>query len=360
MRLFAAICVVEFHVWWNYLGVAIGHPGTDYFFVLVGFVAAYSQFGYIAKGKWSHYLADRAIRIYVAFIPLFLIDLFFKRRDATWDWVWRSFFFIPQGERLPVIGPTWMMSHFWLFYVIFAIVIWSRHESLVWWLFALWAIGIVAYLYGGWRTYLPPEWAELLFYERNLDFIFGYAAGTLLRRQIIRPYWARWCVWLGAAGVVVGTIVLNVDYLLPGRSLWLGLPVTLFVFGIAALEQSNTSSRWVSFLTWRWLVYFGAASYVIYLSHGLTIGAWNHVFPITPLWTPVVTICALLVGVLAYRLWEAPMIEHIKQRLHFTDRVPKRTHTPEPALTVPSRTSPSFSADGVAVGANKPNKKPQP
>jgi peptidoglycan/LPS O-acetylase OafA/YrhL len=351
LRLLAAVCVVEFHLWFNYLGVPIGHPGTDYFFVLVGLVAAYSQSGYISSGKGAVYLLDRIVRLYVTFIPLFFIDLFFKRQEATWDWVWHSFLFVPQPDRLPVIGPSWMISHFLLFYFLFAVVIWSRHELVIWGIFVIWAVCIAAYAWGGWQTQLPKEWSEVLFYERNLDFIFGYAAGVLLRRRVVAPPLARGLLWSGCIGVIFGTILLNAYYDMPGRSLWLGLPVTMFALGIASLEQSNAPSRWVSVLSWRWLVYLGAASYTIYLSHGLTIGAWNHFLSITPLWTPVITICAVAVGVIGYRLWEAPLIAGFKRR-----NAPRRIRRPAmPARPKTQRTSLVQSAlvvDSVAPGVD--------
>jgi exopolysaccharide production protein ExoZ len=339
LRLFAAICIVEFHLWHNYLGITIGHPGTDFFLVLVGLVAAYTQRGYITQGRWGGYLAARGVRLYVTFAPLFLIAVFFKRQEATWEWVLRSFFFLPQPDRFPVIGATWMISHFLLFYALFALVIWSRREHLIWGIFLLWTIGISSYMWGGWQTHLPAEWASLLFAERNLDFIFGYAAGVLLRQRAVSPFWARRLAWLGAAGVIAGTVALNVGASMDGRSLWIGLPVTAFVLGVAALEQHAAPSILVSILSQRWLVALGAASYVIYLSHGMAIALWSRFLPVTPLSAPLITACALAVGVLGYRLWEAPLMARTKRRLAFAHGLSK----PYPAQSSPSSAAPSSS-----------------
>ena len=97
MRLFASLGVVQFHIWSNYLGIVIGHPGTDFFLVLVGVLAALVQAKQIASSGWWNYIKARYVRLYITYMPLFFLVLAIKIKwhEATWDWALRSFFFIP-------------------------------------------------------------------------------------------------------------------------------------------------------------------------------------------------------------------------------------------------------------------------
>ena len=112
LRLFASVGVLQYHLWQNYLQVNIGHPGTDFFLVLVGTVAALTQARRIPEGKWRRYFLSRMVRLYVVYAPLFLMTIGVKWNEATWDWMWRSFLFVPIADRLPVIGATWMLIAF--------------------------------------------------------------------------------------------------------------------------------------------------------------------------------------------------------------------------------------------------------
>ena len=73
MRLVASLSVFQYHLWTNYLGQRFLYPGTDFFLVLVGMVAAMSEAGKIARGEWKNYILGRYLRLYVTFIPVFLL-----------------------------------------------------------------------------------------------------------------------------------------------------------------------------------------------------------------------------------------------------------------------------------------------
>jgi hypothetical protein len=126
MRFFAALGVVQYHLWENYFRISIAHPGTDFFLVLVGVVASYIHARQIPTGNWWRYIRDRYRRLYVTFIPLFIITLLVKLKEASIVWVVKSFLFIPLFDRLPVIGSTWMVSMFLLFYFLFSLCFWAR------------------------------------------------------------------------------------------------------------------------------------------------------------------------------------------------------------------------------------------
>ncbi|GIK75311.1 MAG: acyltransferase [Chloroflexota bacterium] len=317
LRLFAAIGVIQYHIWRNYMGIAIGHPGTDFFLVLVGVVAAFSQTRHIAQGRWKQYLVSRAARLYVSFIPLFLATLIIKHDEVTFDWVWRSFFFFPQLEREPVIASTWMLSYFVLFYLIFAASVFFRSERVLWGILLVWAIGIIGYVWFDWSPGLSSEWTTVLFEERNLDFICGFVVGVILRAGFVRIHLARVLTWIGLFGILGGTFVLNFGNTMQGRSLWLGLPVSLFILGVSALEQNMDSGFLITCLKRPRIVFLGTASYVIFLSHSAFIRIWSLFLPVTPIWAPFITVGAVMFGAIGYWLWEAPILAYMKEHFLF-------------------------------------------
>jgi peptidoglycan/LPS O-acetylase OafA/YrhL len=315
MRLFASLGVFQYHLWNNYLHVPIGQPGTDFFLVLVGFVAAIAQAINVDCLGWRKYVRGRYVRLYVTYIPLFLVALLAKWKELSWDWAVASFLFLPTGEHLPVIGATWMLSMFMLFYFLFSLAFAVRNEKVLWPVFGLWAVLIVIHNWLGWKPGFSEAWVQLLFDERNLDFIFGYAAGVLVRQNRVTASWGRRIFWAGMLGVIGGTVLLNLRLFETGRSLYAGLPVTLFVLGLAALEQQKASDWVVRLLTNRWLVWFGGTSYVLYLSHGIFLQAWDRVLVVTAALVPLITIVGVLIGAALYTLWEEPLLRYFQKKI---------------------------------------------
>jgi len=317
MRLFASLGVVQFHIWSNYLGVVIGHPGTDFFLVIVGVLAALVQAKRIKTSGWWTYINARYIRLYLTYIPVFILVLVIKRHEATWDWVLRSFLFIPIPDRAPVIGATWMLSMFMLFYFIFSMAFLWKNELILLPIFFLWIVGIMCYTFIDWDAGLPPHWAGLLFNERNLEFLIGYAIGVILRRGQVSFPQGRLLFWVGLVSIIGSTLLLNINYDFVrhvGRSIIVGLPIAIFILGLATIEILNTTDYVVRVLTKPWLIWLGGTSYVLYLSHGLYLRIWNLIFPITQILVPFITIGALIVGAIGYYFWEEPLLKRYLHR----------------------------------------------
>lgn len=323
MRLFASLGVLQYHLWQNSLGLAIGHPGTDFFLVLVGAVAAITEARRFSAGNWFGYLKARYIRLYVTFIPLFLLSLLFKRNELTLDWALRSFFFIPIPDRFPVIGATWMLSFFMMFYFVVCIGILFRREGVLLGILAVWTVGVVARVWLGWRPPIPEEVQAFLFNERNLNFVFGYLAGMLIREERVHLTPARWIFTIGLIGTVAGTALLNLTTLANGRSVYLGIPVTLFVIGLASMEQNRSTDVITRFVTSRPMVWLGGASYVLFLSHSIFINAWQVVLPVSPILVPLITIGAIIFAALIYYFWEEPVLKFTKTKEFVFPKFPR-------------------------------------
>ena len=281
-------------------------------------VAALSQAQRIPSGRWGNYILSRYVRLYVIYLPLFLLALAVKWDQATFDWIWRSFLFVPLPDRPPVIGATWMLSYFMLFYFIFSLAFLFHREAILGLIFSIWVAGIVAYSWLGWKPALPSHWASLFFNERNLDMLLGYGVGVILRNNCLPVRWARGLCWVGLAGLLGGTALLNIYQGDLIRSLFLGLPIALFILGLAALEKARTNDWPVRVLAWRGLVWLGGTSYVLDLSHGIFLQAWNRVLPITPGLTPVITLAAVAAAALGTMFWEEPVLQKLRSKLKLT------------------------------------------
>lgn len=334
LRLLASLGVLEYHLWNNYLDVPFGHPGTDFFLVLVGAVAALSQTRGISEGKWRNYVLSRIVRLYATYIPLFFITLSVKWEMVTWDLAWRSFLFVPIPGSMPVIGCTWMLSYFALFYLLFSLAFLARREFFLLPVFTGWALAITAFNWLGWQTGIPDHWESVLLAERNLNMIMGYTAGVALRNQWVNLRWGRALLWIGIIGTAGGTLLLNIIASESNRSLYLGLPVALFVLGLGVLERSNTPSRIVRALTKPWLVWLGGTSYALYLSHPLFLHAWSRLLPVTPWTVPLITLGAVSVSVVITVLWEQPLINLLKVRLGLEKEQSPRSLSPLPEARI--------------------------
>ena len=82
--------------------------------------------------------------------------------------------------------------------------------------------------------------------------------------------------WMGLLGMISGTILLNTIHSDSARSVYLGLPIAVFVLGIAVLEKGKAPDSIVRILTSPGLVWLGSTSYVLYLSHGIFLHAWSR------------------------------------------------------------------------------------
>jgi len=314
LRFFAAVGILQFHLWKNYFGVAAFEVGTDIFLILTGVVAAYSQAKRISEYSWWHYISSRYRRIYVTFIPLFIVTLIVKIGEADLNWVVKSFFFIPISNRLPVIGVTWMLSMFMLFYFIFSLCFLMKAENIIWGLFAVWATLIITYNFFTLNVGIPEEWANLLFAERNLEIILGYIVGVILRNRWRHQRYSIFFLWFGLIGMLGGIYLLYRMSDFISRAISIGVPVGLVVLGLGNLELNNSISGIFRFLVNPWLVWLGDTSYVLFLSHGIFLQAWSRILPTSPIWALPMSIGAIIVGCLGYIFWEHPIFAYMNSK----------------------------------------------
>ena len=316
MRLVASLAVFQYHLWTNYLNVTFLHPGTDFFVVLVGMVAALSEARRIPQGNWSKYIKGRYLRLYVTFVPIFILYLIAGWNSLSVEYIIKSFFFIPlPNEQLPLVGPTWMLAMFLIFYWLFSLAFVFRHESVLIPIFSLWGVACLLIYFFDVKFPVFNEGIQFAFGIRNLEFIGGYFAGWLVRSHKISVHISSRLLMMGVLGIIPAYWLLNsVNYSESLRVLIYGLLTVFIATGLAGLEQLGGWPNLMHWLTHPWLVWLGATSYVLYLSHNMLLRVWDTLIPITIFQIPLITIVGLVVAAVGYQFWEKPTLKLLRRK----------------------------------------------
>ncbi|MBW6527913.1 acyltransferase [Sphingomonas sp. RHCKR7] len=312
LRGFAAISVATFHlaripaasVPWPY-----GSFGVDLFFVLSGFIIAWST-----RAGHHGFLMHRAIRVlpnyWIATCLFGVIVLIAMPTDAALGWIGRSLFFLhgPDG-RPPLLFVGWTLVYELVFYLLYAGALraGSRRAPFL----AIAALLVLAY--GGRLIGVTSrDWPLLI------EFAFGLAIFLWVDR---RP-----TPFPPDAAVALVFVAAALLYILePGlhgqdggaadqiRVAALGLPAAAVVLGLVQLERAGLALRSRSALA------LGAASYAIYLLHPIV---FSYVLSVVPgssarRFAIFTLLLAITIGVSqAFRIWiEVPMLRFMRRRL---------------------------------------------
>jgi len=322
MRLAASLAVFQYHLWDNYLKVVFIHPGTDFFILLVGMVAALTEARRIPQGNWGKYIAGRYLRIYVTFIPVFVLYLLSGRDTLSTEFVVKSFFFIPMNEP-PMVGPTWMLALFLIFYWLFSIAFVFRRESVLIPIFAIWTLACVAVEFLEIKSPVFDAGVGIAFSIRNIGFVLGYFGGWLVRSRKVSARLGGGFFVIGVLGMIPSFYFLNLagEDGVPRVFLY-GFFMTLVATGLAALEQQGGWEKFMKWVTFPWLVWLGGTSYVLYLTHNMVLGVWDMLHPITVAQVPLIIVVVLAVATIGYQFWEKPVLDFLRRRLFLQNKLP--------------------------------------
>lgn len=273
MRGIACLLVLAFHVAlqldtyygisWPKLLFAQGYAGVDLFFVISGFVIAYSSQSLIGKPTlfWRYWL-KRLVRIYPLYWLVLILSIVGLVLTAPEK--------VPTGTAPAVIGHwlavallvpgheavnavSWSLSYELYFYTLFSLLILSGQARYV-------LIGI------GGATLIHvvgvPALTETSFFFSpfNLEFCLGIAIWYVSAR-------IKRSSWLAVGSLIVAIVivsvwqstVINEDHL--QRVIVFGTASGLLVFAGIVFEQNG------QFRSPNWLCAVGDASYVLYLLH---------------------------------------------------------------------------------------------
>jgi exopolysaccharide production protein ExoZ len=277
LRAIAALMVVFYHARfphypaWN--GYAFGTLGVDLFFVISGFVIYW-----VTRNETSfrRYLLRRIVRV----VPLYWMltalmaatvllapQLF---RQTTFELVHflQSLAFVPAfnpsrpDEVQPLLTPGWTLNYEIFFYLLFGLVffLFGRRSPALILLSAL----FLALVTGG-ALLAPTSPAGLTYTSpRLLEFLAGIWIGVWINRGSAVPGKPAAVAFLAA-----GWLCLVFEPRLYGWGALLG--ASMVVLGAVALERvARVRNRTMEFL--------GDASYSIYLTHVLTLGALRQLW----------------------------------------------------------------------------------
>jgi peptidoglycan/LPS O-acetylase OafA/YrhL len=296
-----------------------GYLGVDFFFVLSGFIIYPSTAG---RGRPArHYAIARLRRVYLPYLPIgigiaLLYTYFpgFSAAERGWSW-------LPTLTLLPVSSNTalsvaWTLKHEILFYALFGCFYFSgllRPGLFVWGAMILGAAtlgisGIVPMdLFLGVNSIVP---LALI----NLEFLMGIAAAVLYRRRRGHP-----ALFVLAPVPLILWLMLGADR---DWSVLVGLSFALIILPVAQLERQGR------FKVRYGLTFLGAASYSIYLAHGLAISATGRLFHDQPYWLVAIAtaIAGVSAGIAYFMILERPLL-----RVAPGDRRHERLTGEEPA-----------------------------
>ncbi len=349
VRFFAAIYVVLSHFGERFLPanwtLAIkffsqGYIGVNFFFVLSGFILAYTYLRETHIGAASvdvrRFWVARFARIYPVLVVATLWSAPFvlehvMRESGALKGILKTAIAIgatltlTHGWYLPSImdlnSPSWSLSAEGFFYLLFP---WlatrftpQRDRSLFGWALALWPLAMLSaifYMIGrpdgivALNDRAEGAWLGFLLYApifRLGEFAMGIVLGILfLRGQARVPGWLAWPVALG----IIVTLIALPDAMYP--MLHNGLIDPLFGLLILALASGHSSLE--RLLSKPWLMLLGEASYSLYILQEPIWRTLNKIgdrlglATLSPTFFAVYVLLAIGVSVLSYRLLEVP------------------------------------------------------
>lgn len=312
LRGFAAIAVLLYHVGDQYkIPFEIGAAGVDIFFVISGFIIWSTTSS--SDVSMPDYFWKRFTRVFplywivlsVTFVTVNAKPAFFYNHDASIENFFRSLVLLPRlkdGAFHPVVVQGWTLSYEVFFYCLLGLLM---------------AVGLRWRLIGTCATLLVfvgiGQIVDLGYVGAfAAPIVLEFAAGVLIAYVAGRLEFPRSVIAVALPLAIVGFVAsqtLMVDW---PRVLKWGVPAALLVIAAVGLEP------WFRKHPVRVLVYFGDASYSIYLWHvwvGVVTTGVLLRLPIPALLHPAVqAVMMLLASCLLYSVIEKPLLALFRRR----------------------------------------------
>jgi exopolysaccharide production protein ExoZ len=296
------------------LGFNFGFFGVDIFFVISGFVMAYTTRD--GRQTAANFLVRRGVRVlplYWIITSISLIKILHDYRhspimDLPIRLITASYFLVPLAtgddkmDFYPIVNPGWSLEYEAFFYLCFSAAIWfaPRRHALV--------IGIsLCMLCGiGAIVELPTP---LFYYARTntLEFVYGMGIARLFVSDFRMSHLVAFPL-LVCAAAAAWVFAPHSDEWDSLRGFGWGLPAAAIV--TAAVLSPAITRNWFS----RVLEALGDASYSLYLTHEFTYQAISTLYPnlftkgAASVWTSgTMLACALALGFIVYAVVERPL-----------------------------------------------------
>jgi len=324
----------------NHVTRGFSWVGIDLFFVISGFVIAYTVQPHLAEQSYARqFLIKRLLRIYPTYwmlcvlaIPVALWTGY--RADLAVENYVKAAFLFPQRIAEQFIPVVWSLHYELLFYGMTALLlaVLGRH---FWWGVVVWFAALCAAQF--FVIYGPsPQFNWQMFFGSlyQLEFMLGMLTGWLVVTMRYRPSASalRRMAW-GGGLVAIAALAWGQWQLEPIqklghysvfeiRVLVLGIAFALMVYGLTMLEKSGARMRIPQSM-----VRIGDASYVLYLSHDmlymclgkswqLLTGELQDADPLVSylVFMPIAATVAIVGSVWLSERVERPMIRWLKRR----------------------------------------------
>ncbi|WP_347987288.1 acyltransferase [Methylomonas sp. AM2-LC] len=312
-----------------------GASGVDIFFVISGFVMVISSRNLIGIPQgWAKFAIQRLTRItplYWLATSIKVIVMLFSAEMVVHSTlnignIVNSYFFIPYKKSAdliePLLGVGWTLTFEMFFYLVFTFALLIRINIYIF-------VGILMGLISVLSLFRPenfPVWM-FLFNSIVLEFWLGMIIGYFaLNNKLISPALA-----MIFSIVCLLWIVFKPSFHLP-RLIVSGIPSAILVFSMVSIEP------YIQNRIPRIILFFGAASYSLYLFHPLIAPVvpvlLNKIHaPILNLSIGVSILVALAASAIVYRYIELSIIHAVKR----LPLIARYTHKPiievEPSVT---------------------------
>lgn len=265
-----------------------GFAGVDIFFVISGFIMAWTTSGTAGGADALLFMKRRFARVYSGYwlfflIALVLIYLLEAPRLAKIDFL-RSFFLLPTDIGQLLLPVSWTLIFELFFYVLFGLLIALVGDRRPFWTRAIFCIALVWFVYSQFirQAYVPGIIESMSVLENYwaFPFLLQFFAGAMLADWLrVNREGPAWSLVISGASLwlVAGWVnhAYFADTLTQGHQImwrvWIfGVPSLLLLAGVVRLEFSGRT----------WLPRFGSlaggSSYALYLSHTLLLFLSAH------------------------------------------------------------------------------------
>jgi peptidoglycan/LPS O-acetylase OafA/YrhL len=290
----------------------IGNSGVDIFFVISGFIMAYTFRGKTASSFAIQRIA-RIVPLYwlltgAVFVGALVQPSLFLHTTANLGGLLKSLLFIPYqkapGMPQPMLFQGWTLNYEMFFYAIFACCIKYTRKPVVSAAAILIALTVIGYMAGYSSIYFRFYTDPIL-----LEFTYGLLLYGLYQSGLLTSRFT-WTLML------IGGSLLLVQFDRPDlggalRAYTRGIPAFLIVAGFLGWKLPHFPMRNV-------FIHLGDCSYSTYLGHPFIIGIVAAAFMPAiglPAATALIAVGTIIVSDITYRLVEKPANESLRRVL---------------------------------------------
>ena len=321
LRAVAAIMVVMHHAFPHYeaMGGTLswiqhmstwGFMGVDIFFVISGFIMAYTTFNKprnISSAKT--FLKHRLYRIYLGYWPFFFVmlaALYISNPQKLSNLDVLGSFLLTNNDMFQLVLPiSWSLSYELYFYILFIFTFLFSAKQLHTWMPVFVGFILFLVLY----AYFSPEFPQSFFYSH---FLLEFFAGVLL--YMYRRYLTK--TWVLPVSIIIIIIAYGygINYETKNglfRVLTFGVGALFMVLSALILEQKSLYPKLTLFKD------LGDASYTLYLSHLIILqlfyfsglralfNSQNTLLPLLGFFT--ILLLSIVFSLLYYKIVERPI-----------------------------------------------------